>query len=63
METRTDVNVNLIRDLAEELLGILLLEYHNKNHLQWGSNSKHLSEIEIELVQNILDICKGANND
>ena len=61
VQTRTDVIVGLIRDLAEELLGILLLEYHNKNHLQWSSSPKKTSEIEIALVQNILDVCKKNN--
>ena len=43
-----------VRGLAEELKAILLLEYHNKNHLQFGTNPKKLNEEKREIVDAIL---------
>jgi len=50
--------LSAIQDLTTELLAILLLEYHNKNHLQWGSNPKKLNEEKREIVNAILDEIK-----
>lgn len=57
MMTRMIVH-NLIKDYAEQLMAILILEYHDKNHLHNGTNPKKLNEDKRELVQCILDLCE-----
>ena len=39
--------------LLEELEAILLLEYHNKNHLHFGVNPKRLNEEKREIIKRI----------
>ncbi len=43
-----------IKGLAEELLAILVLEYHNKNHLMFGANPKRLNEEQRDILVNII---------
>jgi len=47
-----------IQELSEELLAILLLEYHNKNHLRLGTSPKKLNEEKREIVNAILHEAK-----
>ena len=39
-----------IQGYLEELLAVLVLEYHNKNHLMHGARPKRLNEDQRELV-------------
>jgi len=46
--------LELIKGYTEQLQTIELLEYHNKNHLQYGANPKLRSERKQELIVSIL---------
>lgn len=52
-----------IQELSEELLAILLLEYHNKNHLRLGTSPKKLNEEKREVVNAILRFIEQARAD
>lgn len=49
-----------IYEVAEELEAVLLLEYHNKNHLQFGTNPKKLNEEKRLLVQRIKSLARDV---
>lgn len=53
-KTKTQDTLDKVESLAEELQAILLLEYHNKNHLRLGTNPKKLNEEKREIVSAIL---------
>lgn len=46
--------VECAKGYLEELYAILLLEYHNKNHLQLGCKPKQLNEMQRRLVKGAL---------
>lgn len=49
----TDMVVS-IENLVKELLGIELLDFHNKHHLYYGTNPTKLSLEKQELLNSIL---------
>ena len=50
----------IIQELAEELEAILLLEYHNLNHLARGTDPKQLNKDKRYLVRRIKHVA-GVN--
>jgi hypothetical protein len=54
----TKVEENLIWDLAEELEAVLMLEYHNKNQLVFGTNPKRLNEEQRYIVRRIKSLVR-----
>lgn len=49
--TSNDLDFTLLIGYLETLQAILLLEYHDKNHLHFGTNPKRLNEEQRELVR------------